>query len=347
MDPDSYKGAKLGASDGGDSPGPDVDDAAEGRPRDGEGGESGDGAKEWDYIRVDGLGFVPGLCCPHHDRVQSNGVLRATDFDDMMLRHPTEVGRPRPFVRRARFASAPFFSSYPYRDIHDARACSPSFFSIVPSRCALPRRVSSRVRVAGTSSLQVGICIDHNAAFVIDGSSYRVLRPTSEDLPGSVADDGSFSGDRLGRPGVWIKEVLGCGTALAARPCPDRGAISGLLRVPEAIAPSARNMKLAATSNPDDGPLRASYPGFAAKSYFGGSVAGGFLDALAESDDGGSEDGGGAGEEGKEASGGAGTAEGAAHGVVAAAAHGLAAAAAAAAAAVRRYRHGGSSSLEN
>jgi hypothetical protein len=32
------------------------------------------------------------LCCPHHDRVQSNGILRATDFDDMMLRHPTEVG---------------------------------------------------------------------------------------------------------------------------------------------------------------------------------------------------------------------------------------------------------------
>jgi len=48
--------------------------------------------KNWDYIRVDGLGFLPGLVCPHHDKVQSNGVLRATDFDGMLLRHPEEVG---------------------------------------------------------------------------------------------------------------------------------------------------------------------------------------------------------------------------------------------------------------
>ena len=33
-----------------------------------------------------------GLCCPHHDRVQSNGALRATDFDAMLLRHPQELG---------------------------------------------------------------------------------------------------------------------------------------------------------------------------------------------------------------------------------------------------------------
>jgi hypothetical protein len=44
-------------------------------------------AKAWQYIRIDGLGFLPGLVCPHHDRVQSNGVPRATDFDAMLLRH--------------------------------------------------------------------------------------------------------------------------------------------------------------------------------------------------------------------------------------------------------------------
>jgi dipeptidase E len=52
----------------------------------------GETAKEWSYIRVPGLGFLPGLVCPHHDRVQSNGVLRANDFDRMLLRHPGEVG---------------------------------------------------------------------------------------------------------------------------------------------------------------------------------------------------------------------------------------------------------------
>jgi dipeptidase E len=47
---------------------------------------------EWDYIRVPGLGFLPGLCCPHHDRTQNNGVLRAADFDRMLLRHAGETG---------------------------------------------------------------------------------------------------------------------------------------------------------------------------------------------------------------------------------------------------------------
>ena len=42
--------------------------------------------------RVPGLGFLPGLCCPHHDRIQSNGVPRAEDFEAMMRRHGQEVG---------------------------------------------------------------------------------------------------------------------------------------------------------------------------------------------------------------------------------------------------------------
>ena len=43
-------------------------------------------------MRVSGLGIIPGLCCPHHDQVQSNGVHRAKDFDQMLLRNPGEVG---------------------------------------------------------------------------------------------------------------------------------------------------------------------------------------------------------------------------------------------------------------
>ena len=41
---------------------------------------------------IEGLGFLPGLCCPHHDRVQSNGVLRAEDFEKLLRRHPQERG---------------------------------------------------------------------------------------------------------------------------------------------------------------------------------------------------------------------------------------------------------------
>ncbi len=46
----------------------------------------------WAYIRVPGLSLLPGLCCPHHDRTQSNGILRAVDFDAMLLRHAGETG---------------------------------------------------------------------------------------------------------------------------------------------------------------------------------------------------------------------------------------------------------------
>ena len=53
---------------------------------------SGSDAKPWEYIRCGGLGVLPGLCCPHHDRTQSNGVLRAVDFDGMLRRHNGETG---------------------------------------------------------------------------------------------------------------------------------------------------------------------------------------------------------------------------------------------------------------
>jgi dipeptidase E len=43
--------------------------------------------KEWNYIRVPGLNFIPNvICCPHHDKVQSNGLLRSNDFDTMLLK---------------------------------------------------------------------------------------------------------------------------------------------------------------------------------------------------------------------------------------------------------------------
>ena len=52
----------------------------------------GAAVKEWQYIRVPCLSLFPGLVCPHADSVQSNGILRMTDFDAMMLRHGGERG---------------------------------------------------------------------------------------------------------------------------------------------------------------------------------------------------------------------------------------------------------------
>jgi dipeptidase E len=52
----------------------------------------GEQAKKWRYIRVPCLGIMKGLALPHADSTQSNGILRMTDFDEMMLRHPSERG---------------------------------------------------------------------------------------------------------------------------------------------------------------------------------------------------------------------------------------------------------------
>jgi dipeptidase E len=53
MDPDTYKGAMTGTlAKGGD----------ESTNLEGE-------AKPWEYVRVPALGFLPGLCAPHYDKV--------------------------------------------------------------------------------------------------------------------------------------------------------------------------------------------------------------------------------------------------------------------------------------
>ena len=78
-DPETYRGAMLAAGGGGG--------------RDESSAPRGDGRPaHWRYVRSPGLGLLPGIVCPHHDRVQSNGILRAADFDEMLLRHPGEDG---------------------------------------------------------------------------------------------------------------------------------------------------------------------------------------------------------------------------------------------------------------
>lgn len=84
-DPDSYKQNMLKAAEAtlvGNTP---KDEASEAP-------EDAAAIKPWKYIRVPCLGFFHGLVCPHGDKVQSNGVLRAADFDEMMCRHSGEQG---------------------------------------------------------------------------------------------------------------------------------------------------------------------------------------------------------------------------------------------------------------
>eukprot|EP00928_Gymnodinium_smaydae_P014330 TRINITY_DN15227_c0_g1_i2.p1 TRINITY_DN15227_c0_g1~~TRINITY_DN15227_c0_g1_i2.p1 ORF type:complete len:332 (-),score=50.07 TRINITY_DN15227_c0_g1_i2:99-1094(-) len=123
--------------------------------------------RKWRYSRVPGLGFLPGLICPHHDRVQSNGIARSVDLDEMMLRHRGEQA----------------------------------------------------------------ICIDHYAALIVEGDSYRVLSLPGEN--GSVLDNGTFSRDQHGKPGVWLKVVEN--GAVKERLLPPAGRLSDFLRRADTI----------------------------------------------------------------------------------------------------------------
>eukprot|EP00041_Stephanoeca_diplocostata_P031777 m.999207 g.999207 ORF g.999207 m.999207 type:complete len:236 (+) comp24026_c0_seq25:681-1388(+) len=92
-DPSSFQHAMLHeASTNGDATSHGVNSATEADAADESSSAPSDGATSaaWDYIRVPCLGFLPGLCCPHFDKVQSNGVLRAVDVEGMALRHPGE-----------------------------------------------------------------------------------------------------------------------------------------------------------------------------------------------------------------------------------------------------------------
>lgn len=124
--------------------------------------------KDWEYIRVPCLSYLPGLVCPHYDKTQSNGKPRSQDFDAMLLKHPNELG----------------------------------------------------------------ICIDHNAALVVDSfdDTFRVV--TIPDQKGSVLQNGDFSTVAEGRPGVWLREVVSTETKMFTRKLvPESGGkLSELLR---------------------------------------------------------------------------------------------------------------------
>ena len=94
---------------------------------------------------------------------------------------------------------------------------------------------------------EVGIGIDHWAALEINEGSFRVL--SLDGKKGSVLPDGSFSPDRKGVPGIWLKEVEN-GRVRSVR-CPQSGNTSDLIRVPVTIHHDPR-VEICRELNPDD-----------------------------------------------------------------------------------------------
>ena len=100
-----------------------------------------------------------------------------------------------------------------------------------------------------------GICIDHFAALVIDGTSYRVVQYGDE---GTVGPDGNFVEDaKSGRPGVWLARYDE-ETDTTQRQLCEGDALDEVSKVPEVrgeTVPIVEDANLAAAraENPDDG----------------------------------------------------------------------------------------------
>lgn len=169
--------------------------------------------RDWKYLRVPGLGLVPGpfVCCPHHDRIQSNGALRARDFDRMLL---ARAGKP-----------------------HGKPTTTQHNNNTVAQTTTTPRPV-------------LGIGIDHYASFIVEGDNYRVyslpgragsVPPQNDNITTRDATSGfavDDDGTARGTPGVWIKRVVVVGgsdgdgatrNVVEAMVCPPEGKLADLL----------------------------------------------------------------------------------------------------------------------
>jgi peptidase E len=162
--------------------------------------------KEWNYIRVPGLNFIPNvICCPHHDKVQSNGLLRSNDFDTMLLK----------------LATANDFDTMLLKLATANNTTTAAAAAVQSSQSQQEAAVNNN----SNSNNIIGIGIDHYAALIVDGDNYRVF--SLQDKVGSIPcnnntwnDDeekkqdggGDFAvsdkGIATGTPGIWIKRIV-------------------------------------------------------------------------------------------------------------------------------------------
>ena len=97
-------------------------------------------------------------------------------------------------------------------------------------------------------NMEVGVCIDHFAALVVDGADYSIL--SLDGKPGTaleVRDAPDFSG--AGTPWVWLKRVEGDAVvATRLEPC---GRLADALTPATAIFEDPR-VEAARAANPSD-----------------------------------------------------------------------------------------------
>jgi dipeptidase E len=96
---------------------------------------------------------------------------------------------------------------------------------------------------------EVGVCIDHFAALVVDGADYSIL--SLEGKPGTALADRDAPADftGAGTPWVWIKRLVG--EAIVATRLEPRGRLADALTPATAIVEDPR-VEAARAANPSD-----------------------------------------------------------------------------------------------
>ena len=234
MDPDSYQSAMIdkygsnsnntaaAADDDNDKNKNDVDESTT--------YEDGDTKKEWRYIRVRGLNFVKPnqttvktatmtepniICCPHHDKVQSNGILRSTDFDTMLI------------------ALAKTILSSGVGDIDTMKLRLNSIIGIGIDHYSSLLVDGDTYRVFGLPDKPGSVATDDE-----DNNNSNTATTTK-----FAVDE---KGCAIGKPGIWLKRIIykeGNGTdaiCVESKICPLEGKLDDLFSV-QPVATAATN----------------------------------------------------------------------------------------------------------
>ncbi|CAD7929616.1 unnamed protein product [Amoebophrya sp. A120] len=186
-------------------------------------------AKPWEYIRIPGIGMLPGLCVPHQDKVQSNGSLRADHVNEMLTRLAFYGGRERAIcidhwavlvLENGQYQVLSFPDKVGSGLSCKEREWKPLQEEIIVhnSRTNLPVRTVVRLVDGLYADAKLDGATPEGAALLADGNNAPVdrvsldlenLRLSQEDGPDrvTVSEKVSYVKDRTGKPCVWIKET--------------------------------------------------------------------------------------------------------------------------------------------
>lgn len=221
---------------------------------------------KWQYIRIPGIAFLPGLCVPHQDKVQSNGTLRADHVNEMLTQLACCGGRERAVcidhwavlsIENGHYKVLSFEdkpgSGLPVK----AREFKPLEEEILTTdaNSGLPMKTILRL-VDGVEYDDAGNRLS------LDMQNLRISAEEGPDRE-TTFESMQYVKDRSGRPVVWIKEVLTSGEiaadgglkdiTLSMRCAPFSGSVEDLFAPNRAYGDcpvTANNLKQCRENNP-------------------------------------------------------------------------------------------------